>query len=318
MAVDALKLSIVTTLYYSAPYLQTFYERVKQVAQSISNELEFILVNDGSPDKVLEIALDLYEQDSRVIVVDLSRNFGQHKAIMTGLQYATGDHIFLLDCDLEIAPENLRLFYDRLQAEDADAVYGVQINRGDPLFNRIFGAAYYRIFNALSAVEIPQNLLIARLMSARYVKALLQHQEQVFIIAALWAHTGFKQVPIEIEKHYKGSSTYNLRRKVTMLVNSIVAFSNKPLIYISVFGLFITSGAFLYLVWLMFSYFFLGYGISGWNSLIVSIWLLGGINTFILGIIALYLSIIFLETKPRPYSIVRQVYQKERVYEKDS
>ena len=103
-------LSIVTTLYASAPYLEEFYARTCVVAERVTSDFEIILVNDGSPDNSLEIALSLYRKDARVRIVDLSRNFGHHKAMMTGLIHARGDLVFLLDSDLEEAPEFLRRF----------------------------------------------------------------------------------------------------------------------------------------------------------------------------------------------------------------
>ncbi len=303
------KLSIITTMYYSAPYVEVFYSRMRNSALALTDDIEFVFVNDGSPDDSLEIVLKLRENDPSIKVIDLSRNFGQHKAIMTGLDHTTGDYVFLLDCDLEIAPESLQDFFESLHRDEAiDVVYGVQETRKDPWLNQFLSQIYYRVFNFFSGIPIPANLLVARLMSRRYVDALLQHREQVMIIAGLWANTGFKQVPFTIKKSYKGSSTYNFRRKISMMVNSIVVFSNKPLIYISILGFLMTLGALIYVIWLLFSTIFLGYGIEGWNSLIVSIWLVGGINIFVLGIIALYLAVIFSETKDRPYTIIREIY----------
>ena len=100
-------LSIVTTLYCSAPYLEEFYARACTAAERVTRSFEIVFVNDGSPDNSLEIALSIYKRDPRVRVIDLSRNFGHHKAMMTGLAHARGDLVFLLDSDLEEEPELL-------------------------------------------------------------------------------------------------------------------------------------------------------------------------------------------------------------------
>src|SRR6185369_7927415 len=121
-----MKLSIVTTLYNSAPYLTEFYDRVCGTTGQISADTEVILVNDGSPDKSLDVALELHQKDPRVRVIDLSRNFGHHKAIMTGLAHARGDLVFLLDSDLEEEPELLPVFHEALITNKADVVFGVQ------------------------------------------------------------------------------------------------------------------------------------------------------------------------------------------------
>src|SRR5688572_1081690 len=125
-----MKLSIITTLYYSAPYIQEFYERSIRAAEAITDDIEVVIVNDGSPDDALDIARRIYEQDRRVVVVDLSRNFGHHRAIMTGLAYCTGDLVFLIDCDLEEVPETLPFFHAALKNDPAaDVVYSIQESR---------------------------------------------------------------------------------------------------------------------------------------------------------------------------------------------
>src|SRR5262247_1354941 len=120
-----MKLSIVTTLYNSAPYLTEFHERVCAAAVQVSDDFEIVLVNDGSPDNSLAVALELHRKDPRVAIVDLSRNFGHHKAMMTGLAHARGDLVFLLDSDLEEEPELLQKFYDEMSRTGADVVFGV-------------------------------------------------------------------------------------------------------------------------------------------------------------------------------------------------
>lgn len=307
-----MKLSIVTTMYYSSPYLEEFYRRCCQALAPITSDYEFVLVNDGSPDDSLETALHLREKDPRVRVVDLSRNFGHHRAMMIGVSYAQGDLVFLIDCDLEEPPEALPLLYETMQAASADVIYGVQRERVGSWFIRASGSAFYALYNFLADHPIPNNVLTARLMTRRYVTQLVRHQERVFSIEGLWEITGFKQVPVPLDKApYKGSSTYTFARKMTMAINSITAFSNKPLIYIPCLGMLITFPASLGILYLVVRYFMLGGGVEGWASLIVSIWFLGGLIIFLLGIIAIYLSVIFMEVKQRPYAIVRHVYDGE-------
>ena len=301
-------LSIVTTLYYSAPYLEEFYARVCAAAQGVTANFEIVLVNDGSPDDSLQTAISLHRKDQRVRVIDLSRNFGHHKAMMTGLTHACGELVFLIDCDLEEEPELLETFYRKLKATEADVVFGVQQKRKGRLFERITGAIFFKLFNVLSTHPIPQNLITARLMTRKYVKALVQHRERETMIAGLWTLTGFDQVSLPVKKHLKTSSTYDLRRKVSHLVNAITSFSSKPLVLIFYLGcviLFLSSISALVLI---IRKLFFGELLLGWPSLIVSIWLLGGLTIFCLGVIGIYLSKIFIEVKQRPYTIVKDVY----------
>ena len=143
-----MKLSIVTTLYGSAAHINEFYERSLLVARELAGEeFEIIFVNDGSPDNSLEIGLSLMEQDEKIKIIDLSRNFGHHKAMMLGLEHAQGKLIFLIDIDLEEQPEWLISFNSLMLSENADVVYGVQASRKGNFFERISGYFFYRLFD---------------------------------------------------------------------------------------------------------------------------------------------------------------------------
>ena len=170
-------LSIVSSLYYSAPYIEVFYRRTTATAKKIGKDYEIIFVNDGSPDHSRELAIEITKNDPHVQLIDLSRNFGHHKAIMTGLMHARGDLVFQIDVDLEEEPEMLEAFYQELIKTQADVVYGVQDKRKGGFFEKVFGGLFYRVFNFLSDVNMPPNLLMARLMTRGYVDALLLHKE---------------------------------------------------------------------------------------------------------------------------------------------
>lgn len=301
-------LSIVTTLYDSAPYLEQFYLRACAAAEQITHGYEIILVNDGSPDNSLDIAISIHLRDKRVRVIDLSRNFGHHKAMMTGLAHARGDMVFLLDSDLEEEPELLNKFHEELQRTGADVVFGVQQKRKGRLFERISGSLYFKVFNLFSTYPIPPNHITARLMTREYVSALMRHQEREFVMSGLWALTGFNQLPITVRKHHKARSAYGLRRKLSHLVNAITSFSNKPLVLIFYLGCFILLLSSIAAADMIIRKILFGTLLQGWASLIVSVWLLGGLTIFCLGLIGIYLSKVFIEVKQRPYTIVRRVF----------
>ena len=303
-------LSIVTTLYYSDSYLQEFYERISVEIRKITDIYEIIFVNDGSPDNSLDIVLSFYEKDENVKVIDLSRNFGHHKAMMTGLANAKGQLVFLIDCDLEEEPELLSHFYSKLKSSESDVVYGVQQIRKGSFFEKITGKIFYKVFNWLSSYPVPPNLITARLMSQRYVKSLVEHKDREIFLAGLWAITGFVQVPLVVKKHSKGRSNYNLSKKVSILVNSITSFSSKPLVFIFYLGCIILLCSSVAAVDLVIRRIFFGVLLAGWPSLIVSIWLLGGLNIFCIGVVGIYLSKVFIETKQRPYTVVREIYER--------
>lgn len=306
-----MKLSIVTTLYNSAPYIKEFHQRATHVAcQFAAHDYEIIMVNDGSPDNSLEIALQLVEQDDHFVVIDLSRNFGHHKAMMAGLEHSSGEKIFLIDSDLEEAPEWLISFSTQMAEEHSDVVYGVQTERKGDWFERWSGSLYYTLFNLLSNIDHPKNITTARLMTRRYVDALLSHKEREMIISCLWLITGFKQCQQHITKLSKGTSSYSFSKKLAHLVNAITSFSAAPLKMIFYSGVIVFIGSALYATKLIITRLFMAQAVDGWTSLMVSIWLIGGMIISFIGVIGIYLEKIFSETKQRPHVIVRNIYGK--------
>jgi putative glycosyltransferase len=306
------KLSIVATLYKSEASVEEFHRRAAAAARQLAgDDYEIVLVNDGSPDRSLDVATSLLRDDPHLVVVDLSRNFGHHKAMMTGLAHSRGERVFLIDSDLEEEPEWLAEFSRPMQESACDVVYGVQDRRKGSAFERISGRWFYRIFHALTRLELPENLVTARLMSRRYVDALLLHDEREVFMAGLWLITGFDQRPHTVLKHSTSRSTYTLRRKMSLVVNSITSFSNVPLIGIFYIGLVISLLAGTYIAYLVAHWLFFAHPPSGWTSVMASIWLLGGFIISFIGVVGIYLSKIYSETKRRPYTIVRRIYGRE-------
>lgn len=307
------KLSIVATLYRSERYVDEFCQRAAAAArQLVGEDFEIVLVNDGSPDRSLDIAVGLARQSSHIKVVDLSRNFGHHKAMMTGLSHASGDAVFLIDSDLEEEPEWLLPFTAQMDEQGGDVVYGVQANRKGGLFERWTGHGFYTIFNALSGLDLPRNVVVARLMTRRYVDALLRHTEREVFMAGLWQITGFEQRPHTVVKHSTSETTYSVARRVSMLVNSITSFSNRPLHAIFYVGALISVVDVIYIAVVLYNWAFHAQQVEGWSSLIASVWLLGGLIISFIGIIGIYLAKMFSEIKARPYTIVRAIHGPTR------
>lgn len=304
-----MKLSIVTSLYFSEAYIREFFERIGKASAEITPNSEYIFVNDGSPDNSLEVALELQRQDDRVVVIDLSRNFGHHHALMTGLEFAVGELVFMIDVDLEEEPELLGEFYARLRETQSDSIYGVQLKRKGGTFERLSGALFYWLFHLLSGLNAPKNSLTARLMTRRFVDGLLQHREREVDLMGLLHSTGFYQVPIVVKKHAKPETTYTLYRKLGLAFKAITSFSRRPLIIVFALGTIIMFVSIGMLVFYFFIYIVSGQVPSGFTSIILSIWMLGGLTIFSVGLVALYISVVFNEVKARPLAIIKDVYR---------
>ena len=306
-----MKLSIVTTLYKSAPYVEEFHRRASSAARGITDDYEIVMVDDGSPDDSLAIACAIAKTDNRVRVVELSRNFGHHKALMTGLDHAQGDLCFLIDSDLEENPELLSTFLEKLQASGDDVVYGYQEDRKGDLGERLSGYVAYWLFKLLIGFPVPRNHITVRLMRRDYVDSLLRHRERQAVIGGLWIITGFRQQGIAVNKLSKGKSTYTLWRRWRMLVDSVASFSEMPLVGIFYLGIVISLLSGAVGLTLLIRKLFFGQVLAGWTSVMISVWILGGLLILCVGVVGIYISKIFIETKNRPYSIVRKVHRQD-------
>lgn len=303
-----IEISIVTSLYKSSRYIRDFYRHACRVADALGVPVEIIFVNDGSPDDSLDLAVDIHRGDPRVKVVDLSRNFGHHRALMTGLAYASGKLIYVTDADLEESMDFLAVCYERMRRGDCDVVYGFQEHRKGRLFERLAGGLFWWLFNVLSSTKLPRNPVTARLMTRRYVLSLLQYREGDPFIAGLWMLAGYVQVGCPILKKSAGTSSYSLRKRLSQTITSITSFSGRPLLLSAVVGIVICAIAFVLVTYLVTRWLLFGNTVEGWTSVMISVWIIGGINLFFIGLVGLYISKIFTEVKHRPNAIVRAVY----------
>ena len=305
-----MKLSIVTTLYKSSLYVNEFYERASKQAQKITDNYEIIFVDDGSPDDSLQKCIALHKHDQKVTIIELSRNFGHHKAMMTGLSHAKGDFVFLIDSDLEEEPELLGSFWQELQNnEDLDLVFGVQERRKGKWFERFSGYLFFKVLNSLNDTKTPENFLTVRLMRKNFLDNLISFKEKEVVFSVINSLTGFKSKKYLVKKEANSPSTYSLRMKFKLLLDSIVSSTPKPLWIIFNVGLLITLASSVYIFFLMYNKFFNDAIVDGWTSVMILISFFGGLIIFFLGIIGLYLSKVFIEVKQRPYSIIRKKYQ---------
>lgn len=313
-----MKLSVVTTLYRSERYLEEFYQRMRTAAQSLAgDDFEIIFVDDGSPDGSLSLALELQTRDRQVQVIELSRNFGHHAAIVAGLSEARGDRVLLMDCDLEEQPEWLLHFSEKMDSLGADVVFGVQQERVASFWSNIFGEMFWSALNVMTSTPIPHNPMTCRLMRRSYVDALLEVGDRVLYLAGTFAWAGFKQVALPLKKTPRPrshQSTYSVSRKLIQVVDSFSSFSIAPLSLIFFVGLLIWLGSVLFglglLIWKLLEP---GMVLTGFTSIMLSIWFLGGSIILVLGVLGMYIGKIFQEVKRRPLYIIKNIHKGEYV-----
>ncbi len=307
------ELSVVTTLYRSAPYIEAFLARARAAAEAVSASHEIVVVDDGSPDDALEIALRVARADPRIRVIELSRNFGHHAAILAGLTHARGERVFLVDSDLEEPPELLIRFAEVLEREGADVVYGHHDQKVGSRTRQWASGLFWRLFNLLSETRTQENICHVRLMRRAYVQALLSLPERNIFLGGLYAWPGFRQVPVRVERVINREvSTYDFKRRLALALRSIVAFSARPLHLVFLVGSSIAAISLVVgLVVLALRLLWGQEMLVGFASLILSIWFLGGLTIMSLGVIGLYIAQLYTETKARPRWLVRRIHGGE-------
>jgi putative glycosyltransferase len=311
-------LSVVTTLYRSEPYVDAFWSRMVAAASALTPSFEIVFVDDGSPDDSAAAVRKIVERDSRAVLVELSRNFGHHKAIAAGLAESRGEYVFLIDSDLEEQPEWLLTFHAEMQARRADVVYGVQIARTRSYLRTLAGMTYYKFFNSLANTKVSEGACTVRLMRRTYVDAILTVGDRSLWLGAAFAWVGFRQVALPVERgKYREESTYNLWRSLHVFADAVAWMSRMPLVIVFFSGALISGVSFLvglyYLVRKLFSPEPI---LVGFASLILSIWFLCGLIILFLGVIGIYLSSVFAEVKRRPLYIVNTVSRSSRTDDK--
>jgi putative glycosyltransferase len=303
------KVSVVTPLYRSAPYVGEFHRRSVEAVKAMgADSYEIIFVNDAGPDDSLERARQVADRDPNVVVVELARNFGQHAATLAGLARVTGDLVYIVDSDLEEEPEWMIPFFEAMNAGDYDVVFGVSQRVKGGYFYGLSRWFFYLTLNLFSAAKFPENICTARLMKRRYVEALLQFGERELFMAGVWHMTGFRQHAMPVVKQDSSPTTYSLGHLISLFVNALTAFSTRPLIMISVAGIGLSALAFFYVAVIVARKLIYNVSVAGWSSVMAAVLLIGGISLFFNGVMAIYIAKIFTEVKQRPRSIVREIY----------
>ncbi|MFD1334069.1 glycosyltransferase [Oceanobacillus iheyensis] len=301
-------ISVVVPVYGCKTCLVELCSRIKETILSIPAQYEIILVNDASPDQAWEVIARLHEQDNKIKGIDLAKNFGQHHAITAGLDYAQGDWVVVMDCDLQDRPEEIKLLFEKAM-EGYDVVFAQRVKRQDKSIKRLSSKLFYKIYDYFAGQESDASIANYSIISSKVASSYRKMREQNRYYPMFIKWLGFKQtkIPVQHDQRKEGESSYNLKKLVSLATDAIVSQSNKPLRISISFGFLMSLVSFVYAVYLFGRYFFLDEHVQGWTSVMVSIFFIGGLIFFQFGIIGLYLGKIFNETKNRPIYTVRNV-----------
>ena len=303
-------LSVVAPIFNEQEVLPELYRRVIAVMEGTGLPFEFLLINDGSTDSSLEKMVQLAQADSRVKVLEFSRNFGHQAAILAGLTYACGDAVITLDGDLQHPPELIPALIDKWR-EGYEMVYTCRegTENAGPLkdwSSRLF----YGLMNRLCEVRVASGAADFRLLDRRVVDVLCSLGEHALFMRGLVSWVGYRQIalPYTVQPRYAGRSKYSFLKMLGFAVNGISSFSSLPL-YISTFiGLILSAASLAYGFYGIIMRLLSDRAVEGWASVLVAVLFLGGILLITLGIQGIYLGHIYDEVKNRPRYLIRRTY----------
>lgn len=301
------KVSLVVPCYNEEEVLPYFYEEFCRVAKQLSDYIvEVIFIDDGSKDQTLSVVKKFSEKDARVKYLSFSRNFGKEAAIYAGFQYADGEYVAMLDADLQDPPSLLPKMLQAIKEEGYDSVATRRVSRkGEPPVRSFFARCFYKLMNKISTAEIMDGARDYRLMTRQFKDAILEISEYNRFSKGIFGWVGFKTKWIEFEnvERKAGETKWSFRKLFKYSLEGIIGFSTAPLAMVSMLGVGVCMIAFLFLLFILVKTICFGDPVAGWPSMACMILMLGGIQLLCMGILGMYLSKTYLETKKRPIYI---------------
>jgi polyisoprenyl-phosphate glycosyltransferase len=302
-----MELSVVIPVFNEETNIREVYQRVAEELEAERCDFEIIFVDDGSTDSSVDQISALHRMDPRVKLLSLSRNFGHQTALTAGMDYAQGDAVIAMDADLQHPPALIRELL-RHWANGYEVVYTVREDTAGARTMKLWTAkSFYRVFRALSGIDVPANSADFRLLDRRVVEAFRQIRERTRFLRGLVGWAGFRSiaVPYAAPARHSGKSKYSASRMMRLAIDGLVSFSATPL-YVAIYvGVLIALLGCVYLVYVLYARLVTGNVVPGWTSLIILVSFVGGIQLIIMGIIGVYIGKIYEETKQRPLYLIR-------------
>lgn len=277
-------------------------------------DFEIIYINDGSRDDSLTQLTAIADKDSRVSVLDFSRNYGHQLAVTAGLDHSRGDAVIIMDSDMQDPP---KVSFELLKKweEGFDVVYAQRRSRKDTLFKRLTANIFYRTLQKLAEIDIPRNTGDFRLMDRKVVDELNKYREHDRFLRGMVSYVGFRQTAVlfDRDERHAGETGYPLKKMVKFASDGIFGFSTAPLKLIRNIGVFFASLSFLGILYaLVVKIFYPAQSVAGWTFIVISILLIGGIQLMMLGVVGSYIGRIYTEVQNRPLYGIRKIYSSKQ------
>jgi len=301
------KISLIIPVYNSSQFLHKTMLAVDEQRKESDWDLEVVLVEDGSPDNSFEVIEKLAQEYSYIRGIKLSRNFGHQIAVRTGLSYATGDYIAIIDDDLQDPPSLLPRFFAQLE-QGYEVVYGIRKKRKEDRLRKMAYTSFYRILSSISDTKIPLDSGDFCVMTKNVKDKMLTLNEQNPYLRGIRAWVGFKQIGLEYERsgRIEGESGYSLKKLIKIAKDGIFSFSSIPLQIISILGNLGLMTSVLFTLFTIFRYFNNQIEVAGYTTIIIMIMFFSSILLISLGIIGEYIYRIYNEVRNRPHTIIEK------------
>ena len=301
------EISVIAPAYKCRECIPELHRQLVAVLEPLAPSFEIVLVDDGCPDGSWSAIQAVAAADPRVKAIGLSRNFGQHYAIAAGLHHSSGNWVVVMDCDLQDRPAEIPNLY-RKALEGYDIVYAQRQERQDSWFKRALSRGFSILYNLLSDIHIDPRVanfsIAARPVIDSYCK--LKEMNRSYHLNLRWLGYRTAYLPVEHASRFAGTTAYNLRRGFQLAVESIASQSNKPLVLSIRAGFLMAGSALLVAMFYVVEYLRHGITVSGFTSLIVSVYFIGGLILANMGVLGLYLGKVFNEVKERPLYVVKE------------
>lgn len=301
-----IKLSIVSPVYRAEKMVHMLVERIVKSVTTITEDFEIILVNDASPDASWSVIEHECAQDKRVKGINLSRNFGQHYAITAGLHYAKGEWVVVMDCDLQDRPEEIPALYQKA-LEGYDIVYARRVDRQDKGLKKLSSSMFHKTFDWLSGSKTDKTIANFGIYKQCVIAEYNRMPELARSFPSLISYLGFKYTAIDVQhaEREEGKSSYNLYKLLKLSFDVIMANSNKPLRMAVGLGFTMSMLSFLLALYNVIARLIGFISFPGYTTTVFSIWFVGGLMLFVMGILGLYIGKIFDQVKGRQLFVVK-------------
>jgi len=301
-------LSIVSPVYKAEAIIHLLVEQTVQAIEKITSDYEIILVEDGSPDNSWEEIAKECEANKKIKGIKLSRNFGQHYAITAGIEHAVGEWVVVMDCDLQDRPEEITRMYEKTK-EGYDIVLARRIERKDHFSKRFSSRAFYFVLSYLTGTSQDPRIANFGIYNRAVIASINKLKEPIRYFPTMVKWVGFKKTLIDVEhgERAAGSTSYNWNKLFRLAMDIILANSDKPIKLIFKAGFAIALLSFLFGIYIIYNYLIHRITVPGYTSLLVSIWFIGGMVMFVLGLIGLYVGKTFEGVKNRPIYLAEKM-----------